>query len=182
MKDKGFTLVELLITMAIMIVLGLVLFSSYSGKKNATDLSSATQEIVTLLHEAQSRTIAGDQNGTAGIGFWGVQLSNPSGTSPFYALLYATSTARIASGTVIGHYPLPTSVAYASSSIPTGGALYVYYANGLPSGGALGAYEICSGYSCPTGTSTIVIGLSTRYQKPPISSVISVVPTGEVSY
>lgn len=177
MKNKAFTLVELLITIAIAIVLGVVVFASYSGKNNSTDISSATQEIVALLHQAQSRTIAGDQNGTTGIGFWGVELINGTGTvTPFFSLFYATSTARLASASLVGHYFLPGTVSYTTSSIAAGGTLYVYYS------ASPGVYETCSGYTCPAGTSTIAVGLYMPLQKPILSSTILIAPTGEISY
>jgi prepilin-type N-terminal cleavage/methylation domain-containing protein len=179
MKHKGFTLVELLMTITIAIILGTVVFVSFSGKKNGTDLSSTTQEIVTLLHEAQSRTIAGDQNGTTGNGFWGVQFTNATNTTntaPYYLLFYATSTAGLATANTIGHYPLPPTISYTTSSIAAGGTLSVYYSS------PPGVYEVCSGYTCPAGTSTIVVGLLLPFQKPILSSTILIAPTGEVSY
>jgi prepilin-type N-terminal cleavage/methylation domain-containing protein len=185
MNQKAFTLVELLMTIAIAVVLGVVVFASYSGKKNGTDLSSTTQEIVALLHQAQSRTVAGDQNGTTGNGFWGVELINGTGTvTPFFSLFYATSTARLASASLVGHYFLPGTVSYTTSSIAAGGTLNVYYSNGLSAGGNIspGVYELCNGYTCPVGTSTIIIGLYMPFQKPVLSSTISILPTGEVSY
>ena len=126
--------------------------------------------------------MAGDQNGTTGAGFWGVQFSNVTNTVPFYTLFYATSTAGLATGAVIGHYALPSTIAYTTSSIATGGTLYVYYSSGLTPGTLPGAYEVCSGYTCPVGTSSIVIGLYTAYQIPVMSSTISIVPSGGVSY
>jgi prepilin-type N-terminal cleavage/methylation domain-containing protein len=182
MKRKGFTLIELLITVIIAVIITAATFLDYSGKKQGADVTATTQQAGTLVREAQNRTMAGDQNGTTGAGFWGVQFSNATNTSPFYALLYATSTAGIASGTVIGRYSLPSTIAYTTSSIATGGTLYVYYSNGLTPGVPPGAHEICSGYTCPAGTSTIAIGLYAVYQTPILSSTISIVASGGVSY
>jgi prepilin-type N-terminal cleavage/methylation domain-containing protein len=177
MKNKAFTLVELLITIALGVILGVVIFSSYAGKKNGTDLSSTTQEIIALLHQAQSRTVAGDQNGTTGNGFWGVRLTNgTSAVTPFFSLFYATSTAGLASANLIGHYLLPATVSYTTSSIAVGGTLYVYYS------ASPGVHEVCSGYTCPAGTSTIAVGIYMPLQKPVLSSTILIAPTGEISY
>jgi prepilin-type N-terminal cleavage/methylation domain-containing protein len=182
MKRKGFTLIELLITVIIAVVIAAATFLDYSGKKQSTDLTAVTQEAGTLVREAQSRTMAGDQNGTTGNGFWGVQFSNSTNTLPFYALFYATSTAGVASGTVTGHYSLPSTIAYTTSSIATGGTVYVYYSSGLTPGISPGAHEACTGFSCPSGTSTIMVGLYTLNQIPLLSSTISIVPSGGVSY
>jgi prepilin-type N-terminal cleavage/methylation domain-containing protein len=182
MKSKGFTLIELLVTVIITVIIAAAMFLDYSGKKLGTDLTSATQEAGTLVREAQSRTMAGDQDGTTGTGFWGVQFSNVTNTPPFYALFYATSTAKVASGSVIGHYALPSTIAYTTSSIAAGGTLYVYYSNGLTPGTVPGAQETCTGYSCPAGTSTITVGLYAVNQTPILSSTISIIPSGEVNY
>ncbi|MDR3402409.1 MAG: hypothetical protein P4L99_07915, partial [Chthoniobacter sp.] len=80
------------------------------------------------------------------------------------------------------HYNFPVTVSFTTSTIAAGGTLYVYYSNGLSTGAAPGAYEVCSGYTCPAGTSTIAIGIYMPFQNPVLSSTISVFPTGGVSY
>lgn len=182
MNRKGFTLLELLVTIGIIVVLSAVMFMNNSGKRSSTEFAAATQQVATLLREAQSRTLAGDQNGTTGNGFWGVSLVNATTTSPSYSLFYATSTAALASASVVSRYTLPSAITYTTSSIASGGTLYVYYSSGLTSGGTPGVSSSCVGYTCPVGTTTIIIGLIAPKRSPVASSTLSIVPTGGVSY
>lgn len=182
MDKKGFTLVELLITIIIAVAISAVTFLNYAQKKSNTEMTATAQEAGALVREAESRTIAGDQNGTTGNGFWGVQFTNATNTTPYYSLFYATSTAGVASGTTVGRYTLPTSVSYVTSTIVAGGTLYFYYTSGFVPGAVIGAHETCVGYTCPAGTSTIMIGFYTPRSKPVLSSTVSIIPSGGVSY
>lgn len=182
MSRKGFTLTELLITLLIAVAIGLFTYADYSGRRSASNLSTAAQEVSVILHEAQSRTLAGDTNGNSGQGFWAVEFGNPMSSPSFFGLLFETSTAHLASGTLVGGQTrLPPLVAFATSSIGSGGVLYIYYSNGAyPPGTAIGAYATCTGFTCPT--STIAIQLAVPTVLPVISSTVVVSPTGEVSY
>ncbi len=184
MKDhtKGFTLIELLVVIVIIAAVGLFVLVSAPEQNNARNLSVAAQEIAATLRQAESNTLAGDEIGGAQ-GFWGVAFSNATDTQPFLRLFYATSSSALASGTVQeGYASLPAQVAYATSSIPSGGVLYVYYSNGsIPGLGAQGAYASCVGFTCPA-TTTMTIGLMTMSGVPALTSTIVVAPTGEVSY
>jgi prepilin-type N-terminal cleavage/methylation domain-containing protein len=185
MSRRGFTLIELLIVVVISVVIGIVAFANYSGKQGKTSMQAVSQEAATSLREAQSRTLAGDENGTSWEGFWGIKFSNSTSTPAYFALFYATTTTAVASGTVSlvnGDTDLPPGIAYATSSVASGGSMFVYFSNGTaPAGMQPGAYAYCQGFSCPA-TSTITVSLYTPTQQPSLSSTLTIAPTGEVSY
>ncbi len=184
MKHRGFTLIEMLIVIAIVMVIGVALLLSAPGEKASLQVTSVTQEIATTLREAQSRTMSGDENGQTVSGFWGVEMANTTATTPYFGLFFATSTAGITSSIALvgGHYALPSSVAYTTSTLPVGGSLFVYYsAGGVAPGQPIGAYGICGGFTCPA-TTTISVGLYESRTTPLVSTTISIAPTGEVGY
>lgn len=117
---------EMVVGVAIVVVIGVVALSTLSGWRNRAGLESATQEIATLLREAQSRSMA-RASGVA----WGVRFDNTSSSSPFFALFsvsYSTSTAQ-------KRTLLPVGVRYAETSVPAGSSLDVTFAEltGVPS-------------------------------------------------
>jgi prepilin-type N-terminal cleavage/methylation domain-containing protein len=124
MKRRGFTLVELLVTVVIMAILAIATLFTLKGRNN-TDLSSAGQQIGTILREAQSRSMTQASDTT-----WGVYFGNPTGGHPFFALFsgpaYSTSTRS-------GYYSLPTDVCYETTNIPVGSSTQVTFS---PLGGA----------------------------------------------
>ncbi len=184
MRHRGFTLTEMLIVIAIVMVLGVALLLSAPGQKASLQVTSATQEIATTLREAQSRTMSGDENGQTTNGFWGVEMANTTATAPYFGLFFATSTANITSSISLvgGRYALPSSIAYTTSTLPSGGTIFVYYsAGGVSPGTPIGAYGICGGFTCPA-TTTISIGLYESRTMPLVSTTISIAPTGEVGY
>jgi prepilin-type N-terminal cleavage/methylation domain-containing protein len=123
---KGFTLIELLVTLAIMVVIGGVVFVGLSGKRGTSDLTSTTQQIETLLRQAQTDSMT-QKNEAA----WGVHFYNATGTGSFYALFSGTYNA----GTAAAQYALPGDIEYSPSSVPLGGTLDVTFAQvtGIPS-------------------------------------------------
>ena len=104
---RGYTLVEILIVLALMVLFGSVAGVSLFGRRNETDLDVATKRIVTLLREAQSRAVS--QNSDTG---WGVHFENGN---PAYVVLYSNSGHATTS-----YYVLPAMVVYATSSLPSG--------------------------------------------------------------
>lgn len=59
---KGFTLIELMVVFGIMIALGAIVFANLAGRRTDADLTATTQEVATLLRQAQSDAVA-QQNG-----------------------------------------------------------------------------------------------------------------------
>ena len=125
-KRRGYTFVEILTVIGIVTIVGLVVVSNLAGRRSRIELDNTLRQIATLLREAQSRSVS-QASGTS----WGVHLENSTTTPPFFAL-FATS---YSSSTRAGYYRLPSSVRYATSSIPEGGSREVTFAQitGLPS-------------------------------------------------
>jgi prepilin-type N-terminal cleavage/methylation domain-containing protein len=180
-RTKGFTLVELLVVVAVIAAIALVTLINAPTQSNERNMNVADQEIAATLRQAESNALSGNEIGGVQ-GFWGVAFGAATGTQPFMRLFYATSTSGLASGTTEGYTPLPQNINYETSSIPSGGTLYVYYSNGsLPSLGPQGVYASCTGFTCPA-TSTITIVLTTTGIGSTLTSTITVAPTGAVSY
>jgi prepilin-type N-terminal cleavage/methylation domain-containing protein len=73
-SQNGFTLLELLIIIAIVAVIGVVSFSYSFGSRRGQALRSATRSVVAVLRDTQTRAV-GQEAGVS----WGVRFSNPSG-------------------------------------------------------------------------------------------------------
>ncbi len=115
---RGFTLFEVVITVAIVVILGVVAAVSLTGKKSSSDLSSTVAQVTALLREAQSRSVTQTQGAS-----WGVHFANATNTAPFYALfsgLYSPTTTT-------DYYRLPTDVAYIPSMLPAGGTVDIVF-------------------------------------------------------
>jgi len=153
---KGFTLIELVLVMAIVVILSVFTVVSLTGKKNSNDLSLTVSQAAALLREAQGRSVTQAQ----GVG-WGVRFGNATATAPFYALFYGSYTPT----STVGYYRLPTDVAYATSTIPSGGVVDVVFSqiSGLASG-------------------TVSVGFQSLSQKSLSSSTISVTAAGAITY
>ncbi len=156
-RRNGFTLIEILVTVAIIVIIGAVVAVNISQRRVDTDLTSTTQEIATTLRQAQSDSMA-VENGTT----WGVHFSNSTATAPFYALF---SGSNYSSGTAAGYYRLPSTVAYQPSTLAPGAAIDV-------------VFSAVSGATLSTAT----IGLYMPNENAAFSSTISVSLTGAVSY
>lgn len=153
---KGFTLLELILVLGIMIVVAAVVFANLAGRRSEVDLTSTTQQVATLLRQAQSDAV--EQKSDAA---WGVHFSNATDTAPFYALFsgsYSTTT-------VAGYYPLPSTVAYQTSTLAPGATLDIIFSSivGFPS----------------VATS---VGFYMPKQNAAFSSTISIASSGAVSY
>jgi prepilin-type N-terminal cleavage/methylation domain-containing protein len=153
---KGFTLVELIVVIAVMIAAGIIAFVGLGSRKAESDLSFTTQEIATLLRQAQIDSM--NQEGDVP---WGVHFVNSTGTAPFYALF----TTSYSTATVVGNqYRLPPDIAYTTSTLASGATLDVIFS---PISGV---------------TSATAIGFYTVKQVQVFSSTISVTSSGAVSY
>ena len=152
--DTGFTLIELLIVIALIAIIGLVLFLMLGGRRNEGDLTSTALQIAATLREAQSRSVAEDQNAA-----WGVHFSNATATAPYYALF----SSAYAQSTTAGYYRLPASVAFASSTLAVGSSVDILFS---------GLSGIAS-----VSTSIGVVSIS----QPSLSSTVKVANSGAVS-
>lgn len=116
---KGFSLIELLIVIALIMILILVIFSNFYKRKSTLDLDLTTKQIASILNEARSRAISQDKDSQ-----WGVYFANSTSTQPFYALFYST---YYSTSTTVKKYTLPNFIYYSTSSIPLGGSLTVLF-------------------------------------------------------
>jgi prepilin-type N-terminal cleavage/methylation domain-containing protein len=153
---RGYTLIELMITLGVVVVLSAVVTVGLFGSRSQADLKDATQQAAALLREAQSDTMA-QEGGVS----WGVHFENATATPPFYALF---SSSTYSTATVVSYYRLPASVAYATATLAQGAWVNVTFSS--PSGAAAASATIRL-YSRNTAA---------------FSSTIYIAPTGAISY
>jgi prepilin-type N-terminal cleavage/methylation domain-containing protein len=83
---KGFTMLELLIVIAITAILSVGAVSLYANQQKAKILDNTAQEIANYLRYAQQKSVSQEQGLQ-----WGVHFDNPSSGSDFYALYTGTT-------------------------------------------------------------------------------------------
>ena len=153
----GFTLVELLVILGIMIAVGAIVFANLGPRRVDTDLVSTTQQIGALLRQAQSDAMAQEADVA-----WGFYFSNVTSTAPYYAL-YKTS---YSSSNVVGAlYRLPSTVAFVTSTLASGATTSITF-------------------SSITGTASVStsIRLYMPKENTAFSSTIRVASSGSVSF
>jgi type II secretory pathway pseudopilin PulG len=155
-STSGFTLIELIVTLGVFIVISGIVLVNITGQRTQTDINDVTEQIGATLRQAQSDSMA-QENGVS----WGVHFENSTGTSPFYALFYSSYS----SSTIVGHYPLPASVAYNTSTFASGAMLDVIF-------------------SQVTGVSSVSTSIMLYMPKESaaLSSTISIASSGAISY
>ena len=160
---KGFTLIELVVVFAIMIAMGAVVFANLAGRRSDTDLVSTTKQMGGLLREAQIDAATQKSGVVQGVSVaWGVHFANTTATPSFYALF---NGANYSSGTMVGYYALPLTVAYTTSTLAAGATVDIIFSpiTGFPSAStSIGLYM-------PKGNTAF-------------SSTIFVASSGAVSY
>lgn len=156
MKNKAFSLIEMLVVIGIVAVIAVIALPSFFGGSHEADLSAATQQIVASARTAQSQAVNQTKDAQ-----WGVYFSNATNTAPFYAVFNGSS---YASGTVQDVYRLPSTVGFVSSTLPVGSSLSVTFSG------------ISGAASASTTVKLYVIS------QPSLSSTISIAQTGVVAY
>ena len=151
----GFTLLELVLALAIVVIFGLVLLLNLPGRRNRGELEETAQQIAALLREAQSRSVS-----QASSSAWGVHFENSTITAPFYAL-FASS---YASTSVVTFYRLPQRVQYINSTLAFGESKNI-------------TFQQLSGFAVASTTIGIVL-----VQDPRVSSTLRVASSGAVTY
>lgn len=138
---KGFSMIEIAAVIGIVVILSVVAFSNLSGRRNTVDLSSTTQQIATLLREAQSKSVS-QTSGQA----WGVHFENAA--TPFYSIFSGDTYSASAEA---GHYRLPSNVCF--STIGSGSSQDVTFSqiSGQPSGATSIGLQSSSGCSTAAG-------------------------------
>jgi prepilin-type N-terminal cleavage/methylation domain-containing protein len=154
---KGFTLLEVVMVVAIIALLGMAAVLSLSRSKSSTSLTLTVAEVGALLREAESRSVTDAQGAP-----WGVYFSNATNTAPFYALF---SSSSYSTTTRVGYYRLPVGVVYATNTIAVGATTSILFQpiSGLP-------------------VATATIGFLSTSQKSLASSSVSVSSAGTVTY
>lgn len=149
-STRGFSFIEVVVVVAIIAVVATIALTNLSGRRSRTELLGARQQVATLLREAQARSVA-----QASSTSWGVRLENSTTTTPFYALFFGS----YATSTRVGYYRLPSSVRYATSSLPPGSIVDVVFSQitGLPSTSTAIVLESIGGSGAAVGSSTITV-------------------------
>ena len=155
---EAFTLIELIIVIGIIVIIAVVSLPNLLNRKNGSDLSNTASQIAIMLRQAQNDSMA-QKNGLS----WGVHFQNATATSPFYALFSSTSSVYSASGTA-GYYPLPNTVKYLTSTLPSGSSLDITFSQ-------------ISGMA--SASTSIGLYLVSQYSS---QSIISIASSGTVSY
>lgn len=110
---KGFTLIEVVISVSILALLGVVATVTFFGSQRDTDFSAVAQKVVATLREAQTRSMSGEQTST-----WGVNFSTSTPTGNFFSLFHGTS---YASATATTTTYIPANLRFSNITFNGGG-------------------------------------------------------------
>lgn len=115
---RGFSLVEIIIVIAIVTIFVAVIFSNFYNRRSYSNLKLTTHQIVSILQEARNKSIYRYQSND-----WGVYFSNSTSVDPFYSLFYS----YYSTSTTIKKYNLPVGISYSTSTIPLGGSSTIIF-------------------------------------------------------
>lgn len=154
LPNKGFTLIELLVVIAITVALATISAVNFAGYRNKQDLDLTGREIISVLRNAQNRSIS-QESGSR----FGVHFNNTDQNNGYYTLFNGTSSA---SGILIAKKSLRNSVKFISPS--SGASVDVVFnpVSGLPG-----------------ASSTIIIALKVNVLS---SSTININVNGQIQY
>ncbi len=113
MKKNGFTLIEILISLAAVMLLGSIALVSFRASRNVRELSTGSQNIMQVLRRAQEQTLAGQNNSS-----WGVHVE-PNKLVLFEGTDYGASTNKT-------DYPVSSLLEIANISLAGGGSDIVF--------------------------------------------------------
>jgi len=122
--NAGFTLVEVIVVIAIMVVMATFGFLNIVNYKNRQNLNAAGQEIVTVLRNAQDRSLS-QEGGSR----WGVHFENPISGSDFYNLFKGSS---FATGIVNSQSVLPSNIQFDNPASGSSANIIFSPITGLP--------------------------------------------------
>ena len=112
-NEKGFTLVELLVVITIVVVLGGIAAVSFNTSRNVRDLQTSAQNTLAVIRLAQSKTLAGENDSS-----WGVHVQSNQIT------LFAGDTSGGA--TFTQSYALPPSIEITNIALNGGGSDIIF--------------------------------------------------------
>jgi type IV fimbrial biogenesis protein FimT len=151
-RRRGFTLLELLMVIALLSVLGVAGFAYFGGSARQAELSSTAKNIAETLRDARSRALTG-QSGM----HWGVHFVNSSTAGMYYYELFpATSTYLGATNVVETIFYLPGGISFTSPAVGASTTIFFNKITGM------------------TTTSSVTIASQTA------TATISVTPVGTV--
>ena len=151
---NGFTLVELLITVTIVIVIAAIGSMNLLGYTQRQNLNFTAQEIISVLRNAQNSSIS--QEGSLR---WGVDFENPASGSDFYDLFKG---ATYADGAVVARNTLHSGIQF-----------------DIPASGASSTIIFAPATGLPDASTTIRISLVSNST---VSSTITVNANGEIQF
>ncbi len=105
---KGFTLLEVAITIGIVVLIGAISLVSFINSRNVRDLTTSAQNVLSVLRLAQSKALGGEDNSQ-----WGVRLEQAQ------FILFRGTT--FASSTSTQSYSLPSSIEIVNIILAGGG-------------------------------------------------------------
>ena len=111
--SRGFTLLEIILVIGIFTLIGAITLVSFISSRNVRELTSATQQALSVIRLAQSKTLGAEQNAQ-----WSVHLE-PNQLVLFQGPTYAGSPSTRA-------YALHSSIEIANTALAGGGTDIVF--------------------------------------------------------
>ena len=149
----GFTLIELVISIGILAILAGIGFISIINYKQRQALSSATQEIVTVLRNAQDRSISQESGNR-----WGVYFENPLSGSAFYDLFQGLN---YATNTIVSRNVLPSGIQFDTPASGSSSTIIFSPVTGLPNSQTTIKISLLNS---STNSSTIIVSANGKIQ------------------
>ena len=149
----GFTLVELIISIGILVILAGVSFISIINYKQRQALSSASQEIVTVIRNAQDRSISQEDGNR-----WSIHFENPLSGSAFYDLFQGLN---YATNTIVSRNVLPSGVQFDTPVAGSSSTIIFSPVTGLPNSQATIKISLINNSN---NSSTIIVSVNGEIQ------------------
>lgn len=105
---KAFTLIELILAIAVLAILGGVAFNIYSNFQWDVKIDEEANRIKYVLRQAQAKAISGENNAS-----WGVRFVYPAVGDQYYDFFWGND---YSTGTTTDNYFLPAGVIFTNPS------------------------------------------------------------------
>lgn len=125
---RGFTLLEVTISIGILVLIGAISLVSFVNSRNVRDLTTSGQNVLSILRLAQSKALAGEDNAP-----WGVRLEQAQ------FILFRGST--YSGSTLTQVHALPTSIEIVNINL-SGGAQEVVFKRLTGRTDQLGSFDV----------------------------------------